>query len=717
MRQSMSSQHGFVRPLLSMLIAFSISCSAAPQEESLLKVQFAQSMEITKKAGSNVVLLLDASGSIGSDVWSKRVIPVAKQLVESCKGTVVSVVKYSSKASIVQTPTKDLDEAIKRIKDMSYDAEATDTATGFELAFATLPKTDEKPRVVIHITDGQPNNLRAAREKALDMIVEGVRIFGIGVGSGLSLANLQEMSSSGLAMHVKDYDQLLRIVSQEMGTKSSFGTSDGTVDLQVGLPPDAAVGLKDVFTLNIHIHNNGVEQPIPAGTLMTVSDPQHPPFFMPKTVQLKEDILGGSHNTVSVTLKPRGASTSIADVPTMLHVSIISPSGEPVVPLGHTVGMPLDAYSKHFEGVPLNFLMIGFPGVGKTTFFKSSATALSRLVQEVSNIGGGDGHVTKKITLYRLRDWGTRANVLINLWDTWGITKESFTLELVEKLCFGRVPDGYHMQEYARSRAYLATNETLITMDAVLFFIRATQSKDDELLQRMKQYVHRLTDLGYSSLIIVSWLNEVSVEDHDGIIAAIADALQLPTSRVMAWDGYVNETEKEPSKDRNVLQILERAVRHGSLHQKRRRIEGQVVLDGPQESLEVGGWTLYLKYVITVLCFLGGLCLLVCKCSRPAQIPAAANFAEPTAKSAREGALADEMYLGASAGVSQPPSVANSEVGASGAASRLPTVAVAQGRVATGKTIAEHSSPSSSSSSLNTADYLKVRELHEDSSM
>merc|ERR1719159_2009784 len=95
-----------------------------------------------------------------------------------------------------------------------------------------------------------------------------------------------------------------------------------------------------------------------------------------------------------------------------------------------------------------NVLMVGLPGVGKTTFFKTAISALSSSIQFVQNIGGGDGHVTKKITLYDFRDLISDTRVRVKLWDTWGITAEAFNVDFLVNLCKGLVPHGYEMQQY-----------------------------------------------------------------------------------------------------------------------------------------------------------------------------------------------------------------------------------------------------------------------------
>jgi hypothetical protein len=191
----------------------------------------------------------------------------------------------------------------------------------------------------------------------------------------------------------------------------------------------------------------------------------------------------------------------------------------------------------------------------------SVLSALSEMLQPMPGLGGSNDHVTKKITLYALTDWITNPSLQVNLWDTWGVSSDTFNFNFLDRVLDGSVPDGYEMQSYKDGKYQASETADTSEKTAVLFFVKAAQTHDDELMQDLKNITERLSQRGYSPLVVVSWLREVAVNDRAKTFQKLGKLLQIPESRLFPFYGYVDERAKNTTVDKNVLEILEETVR------------------------------------------------------------------------------------------------------------------------------------------------------------
>jgi uncharacterized protein YegL len=170
----------------------------------------------------DLVFLLDGSGSIGANNF-KKVKEFVKKVVDffniGKSGTHIGVVQYSTKAvtefNLARYFTKsEMKNAVDRIPYQSgwtYTAEALNHLSKNIFTRQAGMRTDAGiPKVLVLITDGksQGDSVGPPAE-ALKNI--GINIFGIGVGSGISVSQLNEIASDPDSDYVfqRTFDNLI----------------------------------------------------------------------------------------------------------------------------------------------------------------------------------------------------------------------------------------------------------------------------------------------------------------------------------------------------------------------------------------------------------------------------------------------------------------------------------------------------------------------------
>merc|ERR1712080_181075 len=91
----------------------------------------------------------------------------------------------------------------------------------------------------------------------------------------------------------------------------------------------------------------------------------------------------------------------------------------------------------------VNILLFGFAGSGKSAFVNTVHTMLSEdpgyIVKYLAPEGNSMGHVTKNLTYYPI------PNLNITLWDSWGLTKETYQNMELEHILSGMCYSGWKM--------------------------------------------------------------------------------------------------------------------------------------------------------------------------------------------------------------------------------------------------------------------------------
>ena len=167
----------------------------------------------------DIVFVLDASGSIGTTNFRSMidtVVNIVNSFTIGPDKTRVAVVMFSDSASLLfnlNTYTQK-STLIQAIRGISYTGGLTNTAAALALLRTTVfskvlgVRSDfAVTKVAIVITDGRSNNLAETKTQA-DLLHADANflIYAIGVGSGVSVAELNNIaSSSNTVIQLKDF--------------------------------------------------------------------------------------------------------------------------------------------------------------------------------------------------------------------------------------------------------------------------------------------------------------------------------------------------------------------------------------------------------------------------------------------------------------------------------------------------------------------------------
>jgi len=172
------------------------------------------------RAAVDIMLVLDSSGSIGPNDYEK-VRGFARAFAASLKvapdGARIGIVQFSSEnQNRLEIGLSDDPTALNAaIRDMRWLAGGTDMDDGLRIGWEELEANGRPgvPRVIILMSDGQPNRDPAQRANAIK--AAGTRLLTIGVGSGINADLMRRLASSPPEdnfVFAEEFDTLLEIV-------------------------------------------------------------------------------------------------------------------------------------------------------------------------------------------------------------------------------------------------------------------------------------------------------------------------------------------------------------------------------------------------------------------------------------------------------------------------------------------------------------------------
>jgi len=294
---------------------------------------------------------------------------------------------------------------------------------------------------------------------------------------------------------------------------SCFGDLDVSAHLK-----STQLGLRDAIKFRIEVHHSCRScKSLPPGMRVAIEDSRRPEhrYFIGKSVDLTDGLPCHQAVSVNIELHPRGSS-NVGDLPIKLNVSLVTAEGKFQAKWGTaSIDFPFHAYKNVFASQrEHNFLMLGFPGVGKSTFIMSAISALSQTPQQLPNLfsAAEGGHVTKVINRFPLSSWLDNSDVKITLWDAWGLS--TFNQDLTVALSRGEIPHGYKMQTFEQDGVQNSVRiEGAQPMDVVLFFVKAGDLKVPMQLKQLKKHMSYVQELGIAVSLVVTWLHTVYAED------------------------------------------------------------------------------------------------------------------------------------------------------------------------------------------------------------
>jgi len=177
--------------------------------------------KVVLDADVSIVFLLDQSGSVTQDVFDKQLKKAAVQLTEQIvqqrpdqSGSTLQFagVAFSKEIEMFSDLTTNPADFKSSIRQHEYKGGGTYTDEALFKARDILQRTpNDAVRLVFNFTDGDPNkgHYEPAIAARQDLERESkAAVVGIGIGGKLDMNKLQQISSAGLAIPVKDFAEL-----------------------------------------------------------------------------------------------------------------------------------------------------------------------------------------------------------------------------------------------------------------------------------------------------------------------------------------------------------------------------------------------------------------------------------------------------------------------------------------------------------------------------
>jgi len=235
------------------------------------------------------------------------------------------------------------------------------------------------------------------------------------------------------------------------------------------------------------------------------------------------------------------------------------------------------------ETVPssdINVLFFGLAGATKSSFGNAIATLLSgndRIMVPFS-VGGNARHATLNLVRHKLDQY--YPGVKVNIWDTWGLTPETYQGNELEMILEGKLPDGWEMkdsiEQNAAALADFIRDKAARKIHSIIFFIPQAALSDpnmEKLRRTIAVFFTQLVHFGINPLILVTKVDEVNTavrgnpcgeyKDLEQLREKAAKLLNVGPNNIYYNINYFRELEKTFEIDRMTFQILNEAVHRG----------------------------------------------------------------------------------------------------------------------------------------------------------
>ncbi|PSU31782.1 VWA domain-containing protein [Photobacterium lutimaris] len=180
---------------------------------------FSRKTRDEKKPNSSIVILVDDSGSIGNHLpdMQKATLALIDSL-DSQKGVKVAAIAFGSEfgGSGELTRLKRFNErgdiVINRIASLTANGH-TPLLNGLKAAKQDLHGVKNR-KLVIVLTDGQPNDLRGCIDYIKQMQISNIDLVGVGIGKGVDVAGMQAQYGHNNYTMVPQFEQLPQAVME-----------------------------------------------------------------------------------------------------------------------------------------------------------------------------------------------------------------------------------------------------------------------------------------------------------------------------------------------------------------------------------------------------------------------------------------------------------------------------------------------------------------------
>jgi len=192
-----------------------LETDTARRELAMCNDMACKTAEPTCASKVDLVLVLDGSGSVKSEGWTK-ISEFAKLLTGKIKfgeeHAKVGLVQFSTEAKLFQSLTATSSEVDTQLAGMAWLKGSTNTAEAFVLARETfLSGRKDAQGVVVVITDGMPSSKYLTSTSVARIKDQGVRVVFVAVGSSVNervLAHWASWPSHENIVTVPDFEKL-----------------------------------------------------------------------------------------------------------------------------------------------------------------------------------------------------------------------------------------------------------------------------------------------------------------------------------------------------------------------------------------------------------------------------------------------------------------------------------------------------------------------------
>ena len=216
-----------------------------------------------------------------------------------------------------------------------------------------------------------------------------------------------------------------------------------------------------------------------------------------------------------------------------------------------------------------NVLLFGEVGSTKSSFLNTVATMLQNRhgrtqdlfsLQKNAPVRGRGTYVTETLCRYSMSEL---YNFPINIWDTWGLTRDSYkNIKLLELLVNGQMPNNWNFKKHSidsekfKKKFESNAERPSTEMHAVVFLMRYNCLDDEsaEEVQLVTKTFQRFVQLLRNPIILLSKVDEIDQEIRDHPIERSELLLDLrkkfsrrfkvPINDVSFTVNYYHETER-----------------------------------------------------------------------------------------------------------------------------------------------------------------------------
>ncbi|KAH3763314.1 hypothetical protein Pelo_4842 [Pelomyxa schiedti] len=218
----------------------------------------------------------------------------------------------------------------------------------------------------------------------------------------------------------------------------------------------------------------------------------------------------------------------------------------------------------------INILVWGWRGSGKSAFYNGLATSFSSGQDVLTPLQAFHiaDHVTRKYTEHSLADLlpgnaptdEMMKRLNLHFWDTWGLSERNYTTLRVEEFLNGKVEPGTCMDD---SFDLIVEQGKSRIIHSVIIIVPISAATNPQSLEVLGTHVKSIIRAGRHPIVVCNFINmmtdDLEVEHNIKIIGA---ATYLPTTSVIKFENYVEETTRNMEKDLQYWGILRLAYRN-----------------------------------------------------------------------------------------------------------------------------------------------------------